>query len=91
MKLDDDYRIVKDAHSWNLVTLKNRNKVQYHPNLKQALLAYLHICVRPPVTALHILKAISEAEQRIADMVAGLRVDGTATPKGKGGDKNGQK
>jgi hypothetical protein len=89
MNLDDNYRIVRDAHSWNLVSLKNRNKTQYHPNLKQALLAYLHMCLKPPVTVQHILKAISEAEQRIADMVAGSNLDGAPTPKGKEGGRNG--
>jgi hypothetical protein len=64
MKLDDNYRIVRDAHSWNLVSLKNRNKTQYHANLKQALIAYLHLCLKPPVTVQHIIKAISEAEER---------------------------
>lgn len=90
MRLDNDYRIVRDAHSWNLVSLKNRNKVQYHPNLKQALFAYLNICIKPPVTVQHILKAISEAEQRIAEMVAGSNLEVKATPDEKGGNKNGQ-
>lgn len=88
MKLDNDYRIARDAHSWNLVYLRNRNKTQYHPNLKQALLAYLHVCLKPPVTAQHILKAISEAEQRIAEMIARSGLEGAETSKGKGGQGN---
>lgn len=90
MRLDDDYRIARDAHSWNLVSLKNRNKTQYHPDLKHALLAYLDICIKPPVTVQHILTAISEAEQRIAKMVEGSSLKRAATPKGKGDGNNGQ-
>ncbi len=89
MQLDDNYRIVRDAHSWNLVSLKNRNNTKYYANLKQALLAYLHLCVEPPITVQHVLKAISEAEQRIAQLVAGSSLDGAARPKGKGVNDNG--
>ncbi|MBX3265478.1 MAG: hypothetical protein KF831_02110 [Acidobacteria bacterium] len=90
MQLDANYRIVRDAHSWNLVYLKNPNKTQYHPNLKQALLAYLHLSLTPPITVQHLLKAISETEQRIEDMLAESCFEGAAKPKGKGGEvKNG--
>ena len=91
MQLDDNYRIVRDARSWNLVSSRNRNDTPYHPNLKQALLAYLHICVTPPITVLHVLKAISDAERNIENMVSRLRLESSATPDGTEDRTNGQK
>ncbi len=91
MQLDQNFRIVRDAHSWNLVSVKNRNHTQYHPNLKQALLAYLHLCIEPPVTVEHIIKAISETEQRIAEMVAGSNLERADKRFRKGAQKDASK
>lgn len=78
IQLDENYRVEKDAASWNLIYEKqgdiNPNTgrpsmsrdVTYHANLKQALVTYLDLSLEGSTDVQGVVAAISEAERRIA-------------------------
>lgn len=80
IKLDKNYRIEEDAHSWNLVyegkgpvnpktgKPKKLYDISYHANLKQALSTYLDKSLKGSTELQGVLARLSEVEQRIQSL-----------------------